>query len=83
LDKNVTAFEPAVALFVPDENPLLFYEKIARFATTHLKKGGKIFMETHENFAKQVAALFADSNAVAEVKKDISGKERMVVVTTD
>lgn len=80
LDKNVTAFEPHTALFVPDEKPLLFYEAIARFAEMHLAKGGKIFMEIHEKHAAAVAAIF-ESTFSAEIKKDISGKERMVVVS--
>ncbi|MBJ6870692.1 class I SAM-dependent methyltransferase, partial [Vibrio cholerae] len=47
LDKNVTAFEPHTALFVPDSSPLLFYEAIAAFAITHLKRQGKIYVEIH------------------------------------
>ncbi len=78
LDKNVTAFEPPAALFVPDENPLLFYEKIAAFAKTHLNSGGKIFVEVHEAYAKEVAALFSATYTSVEIKKDFSGKERMV-----
>ncbi len=76
LDKNVTAFEPHTALFVPDNSPLLFYEAIAAFSKTHLKPNGKIYLETHEGYAKQTAAIFPN----AEIKKDINGKERMVKV---
>ncbi len=53
LDRNVTAYEPGIALFVPDNNPLLFYEAIAAFAKTHLKKEGKIYVEIHEDFCKR------------------------------
>jgi len=81
LDKNVTAFEPHQALFVQDNSPLLFYEKIAAFASTHLNKNGKIFMETHEDFARETAALFVKYFSTSEVKKDLFGKQRMVVVT--
>jgi release factor glutamine methyltransferase len=80
LDTNVTAFEPHQALFVPDNAPLLFYEKIAAFGKTHLNPGGKIFMETHEDYAKETAGLFSAFYSEAAIKKDIFGKERMVVV---
>lgn len=79
LNKNVTAYEPHLALFVPDEQPLLFYEKIAAFGLLHLDAGGYIFMETHEDFARQVVAYFNANGYMAEVTKDIFEKERMVV----
>ena len=79
LDINVTAFEPHQALFVPDNTPLLFYEKIAAFGKTHLNPGGKIFMETHEDYARETAGLFSPFYSEVAIKKDIFGKERMVV----
>ena len=81
LDKNVTAFEPHIALFVPQNDPLIFYKKIKLFARDHLKENGKIFLEVHEEFAKETAAVFTTENYTAEIKKDIPGKERMVIVT--
>lgn len=81
MDKNVTAFEPHLALFVPKDDPLLFYKKIAAFANYHLKGDGKIFLETHEAFAKEVAAILEENNFTAQIKKDIPGKERMVIAT--
>ncbi len=81
LDKNVTAHEPHLALFVPDNDPFVFYEKIALFGKTHLATDGKIFMETHEQYAKQVAALFSDNGYTAQVQSDFYGKERMVMAT--
>ncbi|UEG51250.1 peptide chain release factor N(5)-glutamine methyltransferase [Ferruginibacter lapsinanis] len=81
LDKNVTGYEPHLALFVPDNTPLLFYEKIALFGKSHLHNNGKIFVETHENFAKETAAMFAQSYQQVEIIKDIFGKQRMVTAT--
>lgn len=81
LDKNVTAFEPHTALFVPDNTPLIFYEKIAAFGKSHLKEKGQVMMETHEDFAMQVLQLFSASGYDAAIIKDMSGKERMVVAT--
>ena len=79
MDNNVTLFEPHKALFVPDDSPLLFYKKIAGFADKHLNPNGKIFMETHEDFANQTAALFLQQFKEATIQKDIFGKERMVI----
>ena len=78
LSKNVTEFEPDVALFVENNDPTIFYKKIAAFAKDHLKKDGKIYVETHEEYAKEVKAVFEDAGYLAEIKKDIYGKERMV-----
>jgi release factor glutamine methyltransferase len=80
LDKNVTEYEPATALFVPDESPLLFYEKIACFGKTHLNKNGKIFVEIHEDFGEATASLFKSFYQQVEIKKDIFGKDRMLEI---
>lgn len=81
LDKNVVDHEPHKALFVPDNNPLLFYEKIAKFGRSHLNYNGKVYLETHEDYAKDVAALFESSYREVLIKKDMFGKERMVVAS--
>lgn len=81
MDKNVTDYEPHTALFVADKRPLIFYEKIAAFGKIKLNRSGKIFLETHENLAREVAHLFEANGYTAIIKKDISGKERMVMAT--
>jgi release factor glutamine methyltransferase len=81
LDKNVTAFEPHLALFVPDKSPLIFYEKIAVFGRDHLLPNGKIYLETHEDYAKETAALFHNNYQTVMIKKDMYGKERMIIIT--
>ncbi len=81
LDKNVTAHEPHLALFVPDKQPLIFYEKIAAFGKDHLTKDGSIFMETHESYANEVAAHFNVNGYEAIVQKDFYEKERIVTAT--
>lgn len=80
LDKNVTAYEPHTALFVPDNEPLLFYKKIVAFARQNLSANGKIYIEVHEDLARQTAAVF-DEYFKATIKEDMFGKERMLVVT--
>jgi release factor glutamine methyltransferase len=81
MDKNVTNYEPHLALFVPNEKPLVFYEAIALFSKTHLAENGKIFMEVHENLAKEVSDLFSQHQFKTEIKKDIFEKERMLMAT--
>ena len=80
LDKNVKDYEPHLALFVPDNDPLLFYKKILVFAENHLKINGKILLETHEDFAKQTAAIFIANKYEVEIKKDMQDKERMLLI---
>jgi release factor glutamine methyltransferase len=80
--KNVVDYEPHNALFVPDNNPMLFYEKIARFGRSHLNYNGKVYVETHEDYAKEVAALFAAASYQQVItKKDLFGKERMIIAS--
>ncbi|MBL7700780.1 MAG: peptide chain release factor N(5)-glutamine methyltransferase [Ferruginibacter sp.] len=81
LEKHVTDFEPHLALFVPDSSPLIFYEKIAAFGRDHLLPNGKVYLETHEEYAKQTAALFQHHYQTVVIKKDMYGRERMVIVT--
>ena len=77
--KNVVNFEPHTALFVPDENPFIFYEKIAAFGKIHLQLNGRIFVEINEHFAKEVFTIFKKYFTEVQIKKDLSGKERMVM----
>jgi release factor glutamine methyltransferase len=80
--KNVVDYEPHNALFVPDNNPMLFYEKIARFGRSHLNYNGKVYVETHEDYAKEVAALFTAAKYQQVItKKDLFGKERMIIAS--
>ncbi|MBP5588963.1 MAG: peptide chain release factor N(5)-glutamine methyltransferase [Bacteroidales bacterium] len=74
---NVVDFEPPTALYVPDDTPLLFYEKIAEFASEHLKERGKLYFEINEAFGPQVAEMM-NSKGFHNVKiiKDLNGKDR-------
>ena len=81
LGKNVSLYEPHIALFVPAKSPLIFYEKIAAFGNTNLRPSGKIYLETHEDYAQKVADLFRKGYETVTVKKDMFGKERMIFVT--
>lgn len=78
MQDNVVQYEPHIALFVPDNDSLIFYNAIADFATTKLKPGGNIYMEIHENLSTGVARLFESAGFVTEIRKDMQGKDRMI-----
>ena len=79
---NVLDNEPHLALFVPDNNPLLFYKKIADLAFTSLSKNGLIFFEINERFGKETVAMLSAIGFVdIELKKDINDKDRMIKAT--
>ena len=80
LDDNVTKYEPHLALFVPENDALIFYKKIVVFAENHLEYDGKIMLEVHENLAKETAALFSNNNYEVKIKEDMQGKERMLII---
>mgnify|MGYP003623341627 FL=1 len=76
---NVTGYEPATALFVPDGDPLLFYREIGLKGLELLVPGGELYFETHENYAELVACLLVKLGyCEVEVNRDINGKQRMV-----
>ncbi|TAG14468.1 MAG: peptide chain release factor N(5)-glutamine methyltransferase [Sphingobacteriia bacterium] len=77
MHQNVVGFEPHLALFVPDHDPLIFYRKIHAFAQQHLAKNGSIYLEINEALATEVTNLF-DNGYKVECRKDLQGKDRMV-----
>jgi len=76
---NVLSFDPAGALFVKDDKPLIFYEAIAAFAQQHLCKGGHLFFEINEKFGQEVKSLLITTgfNDVT-LYQDIHGKDRFL-----
>ena len=78
LAKNVAEFEPAIALFVDNNDSFIFYKKIAKFAKSHLIENGNIYVEVHENYANRVKNIFEKEGFKSEIKKDIYRKERMI-----
>jgi release factor glutamine methyltransferase len=80
--ENVVLFEPPIALFVDDNNPLIFYDTIANFARQKLNYRGSIFLEINEAFANDIEQLFNKKGFTRiEMKKDMQGKDRMVRVS--
>ena len=82
MHERVKEFEPHLALFVSDNNPLLFYKKLSDFSMKHLKAGGKLFVEINEALGEAISNLFRSAGFVnVELKKDMQGKDRMVMAS--
>ncbi|WP_026763045.1 peptide chain release factor N(5)-glutamine methyltransferase [Sediminibacterium salmoneum] len=77
MHNNVLAYEPHTALFVADNDPLIFYQAIAEFSKAFLKKPGAIFVEINEQLGKETKAVFEPGYPVT-LHKDMQGKERMI-----
>jgi release factor glutamine methyltransferase len=79
IERNVIGFEPELALFVPDEEPLLYYKAITDKARTMLRENGFIAFEINEKFGDKVKDLLTGSGFVnVEIIRDLSGKDRIV-----
>ena len=76
---NVTHHEPHIALFVPDNNPLLFYRAIARSAKNLLNKSGSLWFEIHELFEQEMLEMLQQEGfSKSEVFRDFNNKPRMI-----
>jgi release factor glutamine methyltransferase len=79
MQENVLDYEPELALFVEDKNPLIFYKKIASLAFNFLNENGKLFFEINAKFGKETIEMLADIGFVnIELKKDLNDKDRMI-----
>lgn len=78
IHKNVLNHEPHEALFVPDSEPLKFYDSIAEFSINHLSEQGYLFLEINERFGNETLALLQSKGFQTELRKDLQGKDRMI-----
>ena len=79
MQENVLDYEPELALFIEDKNPLIFYKKIASLAFNFLNENGKLFFEINAKFGKETIEMLADIGFVnIELKKDMNDKDRMI-----
>ncbi len=79
MDRRVIDFEPSQALFVPEQNPLTFYQRIANLASDYLVPGGQVFLEIYHLAGPAVKSLFQGPQwSQALIKKDLQGKDRIV-----
>ena len=79
MEQNVLDFEPHLALFVDDKEPLVFYQAIAEQAKKYLKPGGLLFFEINENYGNEMEKMLSDLGFLnIELRKDLQGKARMM-----
>lgn len=80
MNKNVLDYDPHLALFVEDNEALIFYDKISNLAAKQLKTGGFLYFEINENFGEETKQLVLSKGfSKAEVIKDFQGKDRFLV----
>ena len=79
MEANVLDWEPSLALFVPDEDPLLFYRKIAQLGCDMLKEGGALYFEINRAYGEETVLMLKELGyAQIELKKDSWGNDRMI-----
>ncbi|MDA3821966.1 MAG: peptide chain release factor N(5)-glutamine methyltransferase [Bacteroidales bacterium] len=79
MSPNVTKYEPELALFVPEDDPLIFYREIVNFSKKRLKNEGVIWFEINEKYGEEVKALLVKSGYInVKLLKDIHGKNRFI-----
>src|SRR5690606_348752 len=79
MSANVLRHEPDLALYVTNEDPLIFYKKIAEFAVVHLKNDGRLFFEINQYLGSEMLRLLEGFGfQEVELKQDIFGNDRMV-----
>lgn len=84
MGKDVVKHEPHLALFVEDDDPLIFYRKISDFAKGNLQKGGRVYLELNEFNAQSVKDLYVDCGYKnIQVHDDMQGKDRMLSAQRD
>jgi release factor glutamine methyltransferase len=83
MHSNVTDFEPHTALFVPEHDPLIFYKAIADFALLNLQPNGLLFFEINESYGRETVELLKNKGfRNMELRKDMSGRDRMIKAVT-
>lgn len=78
MSRNVLVYEPAIALFVPDANPLLFYCAIAKRGREMLRSKGVVLVEINERLGKETKQVFQEEGYLADEITDINGKDRVI-----
>ncbi|MDA9554874.1 peptide chain release factor N(5)-glutamine methyltransferase [Pelobium sp.] len=78
MDAQVVAYEPHLALFVEDQNPLIFYDKISDFALSNLSKDGALFFEINQALAQETQKLLINKGFKAKIIKDINNNDRII-----
>jgi release factor glutamine methyltransferase len=78
MHRNVLDYEPKAALYVKDDNPLIFYEKITKLGKNSLRAGGKLYFEINQYLASDTEKILQNNGFQTELRKDIYGNFRML-----
>lgn len=79
MEKNVLAYEPEMALFATEEDPLMFYKAISEFGKEHLKDGGRIYVEINRELGEETADVFRSAGYKdVDVRSDMFNNERFI-----
>ena len=79
MHENILNYEPDIALFVPNKNPLIFYRAIADFALLNLNISGKLYLEINESYGQEIVQMLLEMGySNVELRKDLQGKDRMI-----
>jgi len=78
MSKNVVQYEPTTALYVPDDDPIMFYRAIMQLTNKILKPSGSLYVEVHENYADLTMQMFIDNRWEANIYHDIHQKKRFI-----
>lgn len=81
MDSRVTGHEPEMALFVPDDDPLRFYNPIINYASSHLAENGKLYLEINPPCAAQLSAEAQKLFSSVTVQRDFCGKLRFMILS--
>jgi len=81
MPKRVLDYEPSGALFVSEDDPLLFYREIARWSKRHLKPAGIVVVEINQWLSKETAALFAEQGYQTEIVEDLYSNPRIIIAS--
>ena len=81
MQENVLGHEPSLALFVPDNDPLLFYRAIGLYASKHLTKEGQLILEINEHLGRETCQLLQSLGFTTRLNKDFRDKDRSIIAT--
>ena len=81
MQENVLGHEPSLALFVPDNDPLLFYRVIGLYASKHLTKEGQLILEINEHLGRETCQLLQSLGFTTRLNKDFRDKDRSIIAT--
>jgi release factor glutamine methyltransferase len=80
MKSNVLEYEPEIALFVSNEDPLIFYKAILNFCLLNLSKSGTLYFEIHEDYKEELKAIVEEEKYSCQFRKDMQGRARMLKI---